>query len=166
MAIVTPSVIHAPPSSAAHLVLTVSAVDPVVEHMMAAEEDDADDDEDIGSADVSGSGADSDADDGAVDIFDLTAAIPPVAEPVVAIIKSDRPYSGRFAAKCVHSGSEVSSGSTGSDDPGDDNEKQRAKAFVDDDEELMTQADKQRVKKFMQMYTGSRGKTKKRKRHE
>ena len=134
--------------------------------MMAADEDDAEADEDIGSADDSGSGADSDADDGAIDIFDLTAAIPPVAEPVVAIIKSDRPYSGRFAAKCVHSGSEVSSGSTGSDDPGDDHEKQRAKAFVDDDEELMTLADKQRVKKFMQMYTGSRGKTTKRKRHE
>jgi hypothetical protein len=63
--------------------------------MMAADKDDAEADEDIGSADNSGSGADSDADDGAVDIFDLTAAIPPVAEPVVEVIKSDRPYSGR-----------------------------------------------------------------------
>jgi hypothetical protein len=140
--------------------------DLVVEKMMAADEDDAFADESEGSADDFGAVADSDADDGAVDILDLTAAIPPVAEPVVAVNKSDRPYSGRFAAKCIHSGSEVSSGSTGSDDSGDDDEKQRARAFVDDDEELMTQKDKQRVKRFMRKYTGSLGKKTKSKRHE
>ena len=138
----------------------------MVEKMMAADEDDAFADEYQGSADDAGAGADSDADDGAVDIFDLTAAIPPVAEPVFAVNISDRPYSGRFAAKCAHSGSEVSSGSTGSDDPGDNDEKQRAKAFVDDDEELMTRRDKQRVKRFMMKYIGSRGKKTKRKKHE
>jgi hypothetical protein len=137
----------------------------VVEHVKAADEHDAEADEDIGAAENSEAVADSDADDGAVDIFDLTAAIPPVAEPVVAVKKSDRPYSGRFAAKCVHSGSEVSSGNTGSDDSGDDHEKQRARAFVDDDEELMTEKDKQRVKFFMQKYIGSRGKKTKRKRY-
>ena len=128
--------------------------------MKAADEHDAEADEDIGSADDSGSGADSDADDGAVDIFDLTAAIPPVAEPVVAVKKSDRPYSGRFAAKCAHSGSDISSGSTGSDELDDDDQKQFS-SFVDDSP-IMTRKDEKRVRQFMEKYVILRGKKKRR----
>ncbi len=105
-------------------------------------------------------------DDGAVDLFDLTAAVPPNSEPVVPVTRSQasatkRPYSSRFVAKCAHSGSEISSGSTGSDDPGDENEQQRASAFLND-EQIMTRGDEKRVKRFMKQFRRGGGKTKKR----
>ncbi len=104
------------------------------------------------------------------DILDLTTAVPPAPEPIVPVKKSTaqngsapkskRPYNGRFAAKCAHSGSDISSGSTGSDELDDDDQKQFS-SFVDDSP-IMTRKDKKRVRQFMEKYVILRGKKKRR----
>jgi hypothetical protein len=105
---------------------------------------------------------DADDDDG-VDLLDLTDAVPPVPDPIVPVAINTpasklRPYNSKFAAKCAHSGSEITSGTTGSDEPSDDGDK--SNSFLNDEEVIMTRADKKRVKHFMKLYRGCRGKKK------
>ncbi len=177
-----PPVIYAPPSSAPRTdvgsIAAPATNDPLHDPINAAPANNAYHSEPLANVTVADGHSDADAeftdddaindessdDDGAVDLFDLTSAVPPNTEPVVPVTKSlasasKRPYSSRFVAKCAHSGSEVSSGSTGSDDPGDENEQQRARAFLND-EQIMTRGDEKRVKRFMKQFRRSGGKTK------
>ena len=135
------------------------------------------DSDDVDSSRTSiGSDADNDADDTVhsndvdaeddegIDLLDLTDAVPPVPYPIVPVAINTpaskvKLYNSRFAAKCAHSGSEISSGTTGSDEPSDDGVG--SNSFLNDEEVLMTRADRKRVKKFMQVYRGCRGKKKK-----
>lgn len=143
----------------------------------AHEGDTISDSDDVDSSRTSiGSDADNDADDTAhsndvdaeddegIDLLDLTDAVPPVAYPIVPVAINTppskvKPYNSRFAAKCAHSGSEITSGTTGSDEPSDDGVG--LNSFLNDEEVLMTRADRKRVKKFMKVYRGCRGKKKK-----
>jgi hypothetical protein len=115
-----------------------------------------DDDDDDGADDDAD--VDEDDDDEALDILDLTRAIPPAPESIVPVKqKNESQFESRFLAKCAHSGSEITSGSSGTD--GDD-EKQHS-SFIDDDP-IMTRNDEKRVRYFMKKYIGSNGKKRKR----
>jgi len=115
-----------------------------------------DDDDEYDGAEENASTYEDD-DDEALDILDLTSAVPPAPEPMVPVKKAGkRRDESRFAAKCAHSGSEVTSGTTGSDNPDADDEKQHT-TFLDD-VPIMTRDDEKRVQHFMKKYIGSRGK--------
>ena len=134
-----------------------SAPEPLV-HVKKSEEGPVfdDDDDEYDGAEENASTYEDD-DDEALDILDLTSAVPPAPEPMVPVKKAGkRRDESRFAAKCAHSGSEVTSGTTGSDNPDADDEKQHT-TFLDD-VPIMTRDDEKRVQHFMKKYIGSRGK--------
>lgn len=94
----------------------------------------------------------------------MTSAVPPAPVPIVPVQKSrERSYKSRFVAKCAHSGSDTTSGSSSSENLNANDDEQNLSSFLDDDP-IMSRSDKKRVYKFMKKYIGSRGrKTKKRK---
>jgi len=123
-------------------------------HCIGNEEDEGDDDEAVDDDADDDAAVDEDDDDEALDIFDLTKAIPPAPEPIVPVKKEAASrFESRFVAKCAHSGSEITSGSSGTD--GED-EKQHS-SFIDDDP-IMTRNDKKKFRYFMKKYIGSKGK--------
>ncbi len=94
--------------------------------------------------------------DEAIDIFDLSAAVPPDPNPIVPIMRSldskVHAESSRFEAKCYHSGSDTTGGATSVNDE----DAGSLDSFLDDDEPIMTQADIKKVAKFMKKFVGRR----------
>jgi hypothetical protein len=122
---------------------------------------DADENEDDGNDGEQDDSADADEneidDDDAVDLFDLRTAVPAVAAPIVALKKKVAPKKKRvglrvekmpFYDACAHSGSNTTSGKSGSDDESSKDD------FVDDSP-MMSRAQQKQVDKYMKRCVGS-----------
>lgn len=95
----------------------------------------------------------------AVDLFDLRRDVPPASEPVVAtnritatssipLLEQNNP----FYSACQHSGSDTTSGQTGTSEDGSS-----IASFLDD-EPIMSQKEQKKVDKFMAKLVGTKRK--------
>ena len=122
---------------------------------------DADENEDDGNDGEQDDSADADEneidDDDGVDLFDLRTAVPAVAAPIVALKKKVAPKKKRvglrvekmpFYDACAHSGSNTTSGKSGSDDESSKDD------FVDDSP-MMSRAQQKQVDQYMMRCVGS-----------
>jgi hypothetical protein len=88
---------------------------------------------------------DEEDDDEAVDLLDLTSAVPPASEPIVPF---NHPHQSIFYDKCVHRSSIITSGSSGTD------ESSSSMNNWLDDTPVMTSKEKKKVQKFMKRVSG------------